>query len=207
MPGRQEVIGACALAPEVVAKLDAYEALLRKWQKAINLVGRSTLDEIWERHFHDSLQLIPLLPEGVKMLVDLGSGAGFPGMVLAIATGLEVHLVESDQRKAQFLREVSRETRTPVRVHAERAERVAPFPADVVTARALAPLPELIDMARRFAHGRTVALFPKGRAAEAELTGLDASDKMRVTVLPSRTSASAAILRIEGIARGRSRSP
>ena len=104
------------------------------------------------------------------MLVDLGSGAGFPGLVLALATGLEIHLIESDQRKAEFLRAVSRETRAPVTVHAKRIEQVPPFPADVVTARALAALPDLLGYAARFAGPHTVALFPKGRGAEAELT-------------------------------------
>jgi 16S rRNA (guanine527-N7)-methyltransferase len=183
-------------------KLDRYEALLRKWQGAINLVAPSTLAELRRRHFEDSLQLVPLIPAGARTLVDLGSGAGFPGLVLALATGLETHLVESDQRKAEFLRAVSRETQAPVTVHAKRIEQVAPFPADVVTARALAALPVLLGHAARFAGPHTVAIFPKGRSAEAELTALPASPKMTIDLHPSRTDSDAVLIRIEGFARG-----
>jgi 16S rRNA (guanine527-N7)-methyltransferase len=188
--------------PDLSEKLDRYEALLRKWQGAINLVAPSTLPELRRRHFEDSLQLVPLIPVGAKVLVDLGSGAGFPGLVLALATGLEAHLIESDQRKAEFLRAVSRETRVPVTVHARRIEQVPPFPADVVTARALAALPILLGHAARFAGPHTVALFPKGRGAEAELTALPASSKMTIDLHPSRTDPDAVLIRIEGFARG-----
>jgi 16S rRNA (guanine527-N7)-methyltransferase len=197
-----EVFSSGPLPPDLPEKLDRYEALLRKWQGAINLVAPSTLPELRHRHFEDSLQLVPLIPAGAKVLVDLGSGAGFPGMVLALATGLETHLIESDQRKAEFLRAVSRETQVPVTVHAKRIEQVPPFPADVVTARALAALPLLLDHAVRFAGPHTVALFPKGRGAEAELTTLPASSKMTIDLHPSRTDPDAVLIRIEGFARG-----
>ncbi|MGO4727710.1 MULTISPECIES: 16S rRNA (guanine(527)-N(7))-methyltransferase RsmG [unclassified Inquilinus] len=200
------------LPPDLAEKLDRYETLLRKWQGAINLVAPSTLADLRRRHFEDSLQLVPLIPAGARVLVDLGSGAGFPGLVLALATGLETHLVESDQRKAEFLRVVSRETSAPVTVHAKRIEQVAPFVADVVTARALAPLPVLLGHAARFAGPHTVAIFPKGRTAEAELaaadltgvhlTGPAASPKMTVDLHPSRTDPEAVLIRIEGFARG-----
>jgi 16S rRNA (guanine527-N7)-methyltransferase len=193
-----------ALSPpaDLARKLDRYEALLRKWQGAINLVAPSTLPELRRRHFDDSLQLVPLFPAGAKVLVDLGSGAGFPGMVLALATGIETHLIESDQRKAEFLRAVSRETGAPVTIHAKRIEQVDSLRADVVTARALAALPLLLDHATRFAGPGTVALFPKGRAAEAELTTLTASPKMTIDLHPSRTDPEAVLIRIEGFARG-----
>lgn len=187
---------------DLADKLNRYETLLRKWQGAINLVAPSTLPELRRRHFQDSLQLVPLIPPGAKTLVDLGSGAGFPGLVLALATGLETHLIESDQRKAEFLRAVSRETGASVTVHAKRIEQVPPFPADVVTARALAALPVLLGYAARFAGPRTVALFPKGRAAEAELTSLPPSPKMTIDLHPSRTDSDAVLIRIEGFARG-----
>ena len=193
--------------PDLAEKLDRYEALLRKWQSAINLVAPSTLADLRRRHFEDSLQLVPLIPAGARVLVDLGSGAGFPGLVLALATGLDTHLVESDQRKAEFLRVVSRETSAPVTVHAKRIEQVAPFVADVVTARALAPLPVLLGHAARFAGPHTVAIFPKGRTAESELAAADltspaASPKMTVDLHPSRTDPEAVLIRIEGFARG-----
>lgn len=193
--------------PDLAEKLDRYEALLRKWQGAINLVAPSTLADARRRHFEDSLQLVPLVPAGARVLVDLGSGGGFPGLVLALATGLETHLVESDQRKAEFLRAVSRETQAPVTVHAKRIDQVLPFRADVVTARALAALPVLLDHATRFAGPETVAIFPKGRAAEAELTTLRLttlapSPKMTIDLHPSRTDPDAVLIRIKGFARG-----
>jgi 16S rRNA (guanine527-N7)-methyltransferase len=133
--------------------------------------------------------------------VDLGSGAGFPGLVVAAALPeAEVHLVESDQRKAEFLRHVSRETATPVTVWGRRIADVAAtgLKADVVTARALAALDQLLDMSDPFCHEDTVRLFPKGESVEAELTRLDPSKTIRIARLPSVTAASAAIVRIEG---------
>jgi 16S rRNA (guanine527-N7)-methyltransferase len=186
---------------DTLARFDMYVGLLGRWQRAINLVAPSTVQGSWERHILDSLQLAAFLPEGARTLVDLGSGAGFPGLVLGIARpGLEVHLIESDRRKAEFLRHVSRETSTPATVWARRVEDVAAsgLKADVVTARALAPLPQLIDMSESFCHETTVRLFPKGQSADAELTRLDPSKTIRVTMLPSVTAASAAIIRVEG---------
>jgi 16S rRNA (guanine527-N7)-methyltransferase len=185
----------------VLARFDRYVALLLKWQGAINLVAPSTLDSVWDRHILDSLQLVSLLPDGAETLVDMGSGAGFPGLVLAIARpALKVHLIESDGRKAEFLRHVSRETSAPVTVWAKRIEQVAAIglAADVVTARALAPLQQLLDMSEPFCHERTVRLFAKGRSAEAELTRLDVPKTIRIAMLPSITAASAAIIRVEG---------
>ncbi|NNG05692.1 MAG: 16S rRNA (guanine(527)-N(7))-methyltransferase RsmG [Inquilinus sp.] len=181
---------------ETLEKLIRYLALLEKWQRRINLVGRSTLADPWRRHMLDSAQLLPLLPEGARILVDLGSGAGFPGMVLAILGVPEVHLIESDGRKAAFLGEVSRETSTPVTIHAARIEDVRPFVADVVTARALAPLPDLVELARRFSDSRTVWLFPKGQDVDRELTATTKEANMRLERVPSRAHPSAVILRL-----------
>ena len=123
-------------------RLKTYLSLLEKWQPKINLISNNTLDIAWDRHFEDSLQLLNILPEGEKTLFDLGSGAGFPGLVLAIAReDLNVHLVESDQKKCSFLKTVSRETKTPVEIHNSRIETVSRETSpDIVTARALASL-------------------------------------------------------------------
>src|SRR3954447_3134702 len=155
---------------ETLDRLAAYLDLLRRWQRTINLVGAGTLHNPWRRHILDSAQLVHLLPEGARRLVDLGSGAGLPGLVLAILGIPEVHLIESDRRKAAFLREAARATATPVTAHARRIEAAPPLAADVVTARALAPLPNLLPLAARFATPATRCLFLKGRQAETELT-------------------------------------
>jgi 16S rRNA (guanine527-N7)-methyltransferase len=186
---------------ETLARLAVYGELLAKWQKAINLVGPRTLGDAWTRHFLDSAQLLPLVPADARVLVDLGSGAGFPGLVLAILGVPEVHLVESDTRKAAFLREVARATAAPVTVHAERIERVAPIRADVVTARALAPLGDLLALSERFLGPSTTALFPKGQNVEQELTDARKAWRMRAETLPSLTDPDARILRLGDISR------
>lgn len=147
----------------------------------------------------DSAQLHALLPPTVASLVDLGSGAGFPGLVLAILGVPDVHLIESDQRKAIFLQEVSRETGVAVTVHMARIDSVAPFAADAITARALAPLPVLFDLARPFAGPETVCLFPKGQDVDNELTSATISTMMRVDRVPSMTDPSGTVLRIWGL--------
>lgn len=186
---------------ETLDRLSIYAELLKKWQRRINLVGRSTLDDLWLRHMFDSAQLFPLLPEGTRRLVDLGSGAGFPGLVLAILGVPEVHLIESDGRKAVFLREVSRETSTPVDIHVSRIDQVTPFVADVVTARALAPLGKLLILARPFLGEETVMLFPKGQDVDIELTEATKHTTMHTEIMSSRTHASGAILRLKRIDR------
>ncbi|MEM8587045.1 MAG: 16S rRNA (guanine(527)-N(7))-methyltransferase RsmG [Pseudomonadota bacterium] len=179
--------------------MSTYAALLTKWQKAINLVGSRTIADVWRRHMLDSAQLFPLLPKDTKTLVDLGSGAGFPGLVLAMMGVPDVHLVESDHRKAAFLTHVSRETNTDVTVHAKRIETMPSLVADVVTARALAPLPKLLDLAERFVGPDSACLFLKGQDVDSELTKITKSMKMDVERMPSVTAPSATILRLRGL--------
>jgi 16S rRNA (guanine527-N7)-methyltransferase len=186
---------------ETRERLNTYADLLRKWQRSINLVGPRTLDNLWNRHFTDSAQLLPLIPPGARVLVDFGSGAGFPGLVLAILGVSEVHLIESDQRKSTFLREVARATGTPITVHAKRIEQVAPFPADVVSARALAPLADLLGFVAPFLHSDSLCLFPKGQMAEDELTAASKIWNMNVDRIQSVTDPSATILRLSQVSR------
>ena len=181
---------------ETLVRLKTYLALLEKWQRRINLVGPSTLRDPWRRHFLDSAQIAPLIPKPGGVIVDLGSGAGFPGMVLAIMGMGAVHLIESDQRKATFLREVARQTGVHVVVHARRIEAVTPFAADVVTARALAPLGRLIDLARRFDGGNTLCLFSKGQDIDRELTEATKSRIVSADRVASVTDPRGVILRI-----------
>ena len=154
---------------EALERLRAYADLLITWQRAVNLVGRRSLGDLWRRHMLDSAQLLPLAP-GARTWIDLGSGGGFPGLVLAILGAPEVHLIESDGRKCTFLREAARVTGTRVAVHHGRIESVSPWPADVVVARACAPLPRLLEYAEPFLTDRTLCLFLKGQDVEKELT-------------------------------------
>jgi 16S rRNA (guanine527-N7)-methyltransferase len=190
---------------ETRERLDIYADLLCKWQRSINLVGPRTIGDLWNRHFTDSAQVLPLIPPAetpaTRVLVDFGSGAGFPGLVLAILGAGEVHLIESDQRKATFLREVARATGTPVTVHARRIEQVAPFPADVVSARALAPLSDLLGFAAPFLRPDSLCLFPKGQMAEDELSAASKTWNMTVDRIQSVTDSSATILRISRVSR------
>ena len=189
---------------ETKEKLELLERELRRWQAIKNLVGPATLDRIWDRHIVDSLQLLDLAPEA-RTWLDLGSGAGFPGLVLAIAgaeRGLRVHLVESNSRKCAFLRHVVRLAGAPATIHEARLEAVIPGfvgRAEVVSARALAALPLLLEWTEPLLKAGTIGLFPKGRDAEIELTAARKRWTFAADILPSRTDSEARILRITSI--------
>ena len=196
----QEFQRLTAVSSDILARLETYATLLEKWQPRINLVGPATLRDRWRRHFLDSAQLLPLLPESTKRLIDLGSGAGFPGLVLAILGVPDVHLIESDQRKVAFLRAVSAATATRITIHATRIEAVSPLAADVITARALAPLASLIGYALpllRSQEGSTgTCLFLKGQQVESELAEALAKWSMTVERLPSCSDPTGVIVRL-----------
>lgn len=157
---------------ETLDKLQTYAALLEKWQSRINLVSRATLKDLWRRHFLDSAQLAPLIQGNAvasPKCLDIGAGAGFPGMVLAIQSVGTWTLVESDQRKAAFLTELSRKVEVSVTLRGERIETMESFPVDVITARALAPLEQLLTYAQPFVAEQTICLFPKGRRFAEEV--------------------------------------
>lgn len=186
---------------ETLDRLQRYADLLVKWNARINLVGQGTLPDLWRRHMLDSAQLFPLIPEGARNIVDLGSGAGFPGMVLAIMGAPEVHLIEADKRKCAFLSEVARATSTPVTIHAERIEKIESFQADMIVSRALAPLPDLLNLAVNFTSNHSILCFLKGKTANRELTEALKEWNMRVNQIPSRTDPEGTILRLEAISR------
>lgn len=194
---------AIPLAAGVKERLGVLEALLRRWTKTVNLVASADLPHIWSRHIEDSLQLADDFPPNPTHAIDLGSGAGFPGLVLAIATETPYHLIESDQRKAAFLREAIRLTGAPAVVHAVRAEQAAVPPAPLITARALTSLPRLLEWAAPLLAPGGVCLFPKGRTAEHEVASAAASWHMSIQRRPSRTDSSATILRISDLVRVR----
>lgn len=179
---------------ETLARLETYLALLIKWNRRINLVGRGTLDDPWRRHMLDSAQLFALLPPDARRVADMGSGAGFPGMVLAIMGVPDMHLIEADQRKAAFLREVARVTETAVTIHGKRLDSVPNLMADAVTARALAPLPRLLRYARRLLKPGGLGLFLKGESLDTELTDAKSAWYIDYDKVPSATNPESSIL-------------
>jgi len=190
------------------AVFSAYADILAKWQRTINLIGPKTLPDVWTRHFLDSAQLAPLVPAEARTLTDLGAGAGFPGLVLALLLPrLSVRLVESDARKAAFLAEAARATLGPEQAKARvtivrgRAEDLAPAPQDVVTARALAPLERLLGWASPCLSDGTICLFPKGAEAASELTEAAKGWTMNVVRHPSETDPRATILELSHVRR------
>lgn len=186
---------------ETLDRLICYVDLLTAWNTRINLIGRNTVGDVWRRHILDSAQLYPHIPQGARLLIDLGSGAGLPGLVLSILGVADVHLIESDARKAVFLREAARVTGAPVSVHAMRIDRVKPLVAQVVTARALAPIAELLEISERFRGPDTICLFPKGENVREELTMAVKRWNMTAHQSPSLSDPSGCILRLENISR------
>jgi 16S rRNA (guanine527-N7)-methyltransferase len=198
---------ALALTPvsrETAARLDAFVELLLARQSQLNLIAPSTIPTVWTRHIADSLQLIELAPNA-KTWIDLGSGAGFPGLVVACAVadaGATVHLIESTKKKATFLSEAARHIGAPAQVHAVRIEDfVKKFegPADVVTARALAPLTTLLGLARPLLKIGAVGLFPKGQDVEVELTQATKCWSFEPSFVPSKTNPQSRIVVVRSV--------
>lgn len=158
-----------------------------RWNRSINLVARADERAIWERHVEDSLHLVPLIPPGIDRAIDLGSGAGFPGLILALVTGIPFALIEADQRKAAFLKEARRVTGASVTVHEGRIERAQIPPAPLVTARALAPLPRLLDLVASKLTPGGIALLPKGARVDVELTAARREWQMDLVRVSGRT--------------------
>jgi 16S rRNA (guanine527-N7)-methyltransferase len=198
---------AFSISRETVDRLKTYEALLRQWQKTINLIAPGTLDEIWHRHFADSAQLLRLAPSEAKSWLDLGSGAGFPGLVVAIMLqergGPAVTLIESDGRKAAFLREVARQTGAVVDIFHGRIESQSTHAkvrkVDVISARALAALDRLLELAAPYAGKDTKFLFLKGKEAEREIEEAGRTWVFDCTRVPSITDEEGRVLVIENL--------
>jgi 16S rRNA (guanine527-N7)-methyltransferase len=182
-------------------KLRQFAALVEKWSAKINLVSKSDIPHLWHRHIEDSLLLLPHIPPGTAFATDLGSGAGFPGMVLALATSIPFTLIESDKRKAAFLMDAARELGAPVKVLAVRIESAKTTPAPLVTARALAPLESLLALAAPHLAPGGICLFPKGKNWENELTAAKALWHMEAEALPTRDAA-ACILKVSNLHAG-----
>ena len=190
---------------ETLDRLEIYGALLRKWNPRINLVAKSTLDDLDSRHFLDSAQVYDLAPHPAAHWADLGSGGGFPGLVIAIMamdtrSPARVTLVESDARKCAFLRAVIRETGANAQVINDRIENIPPLQADVLSARALASLSNLLGFADRHLAPNGTALFLKGANWKKELSDAQSKWKFDKQVVKSKTDDGPVILRIAGVA-------
>jgi len=197
--------GRLNVSRETFERLERYVDLLAQWSPKINLVSKASLAEVWVRHIEDSIQVYRCAP-AARTWVDLGSGGGFPGLVVAIlvaqdAPDCTVHLVESDQRKCAFLRTVLRDLGVPAKVHARRIEDVPPLSADVLSARALAPLSRLLQYAALHLAPSGTAVFPKGETWRAELLAAQEEWKFDVERRTSITDDRAVILKITGVSR------
>ena len=186
---------------ETMDRLQAYAALLIKWNPKINLVAKSTIPDVWHRHMADSAQLWALAPQGAKTWMDIGSGAGFPGLVIGAiaaekAPDMAITLVESDRRKSVFLQSAAREMGITVKVITKRIELLEPQNADILSARALSSLSQLLEFAEKHRQPDGVCLFPKGARVDSELTEASSCWHMAYETFPSMTDPDAVILRI-----------
>jgi 16S rRNA (guanine527-N7)-methyltransferase len=199
---RRAALRLVSVSRETEDRLADFVALLDRWRVATNLISASTFPSVWTRHIADSAQLIALAPEA-KRWVDLGSGAGFPGLVIAIqlaeVSGAIVHCIESDQRKCAFLREAARATGGAAAIHPRRVEAIDPNTlgtVDAVTARAFAPLPLTLKLARPWIERGAIGVFPRGESAKDQVAALPEATAYAIESLPSVVNLKAAILRI-----------
>jgi 16S rRNA (guanine527-N7)-methyltransferase len=190
-----------SVSRETLARLEAYAALLTQWSARINLIGRDTVGDLWRRHILDSAQLRPFVTERARSMIDLGTGAGFPGLVLAILGVSGVELVEADSRKSAFLREAMRIAEVDVMLRPCRIEAVPPHRVDVVSARACAPLDRLLGLAEPFLAPDSECLFLKGERVEEELTLARKHWTMTVSAHQSRSDPRGVVLRLQQVAR------
>jgi 16S rRNA (guanine527-N7)-methyltransferase len=202
--GPAQFAQATRVSHETLARLQTYLKALQIWGEKRNLVSEASLEEVWHRHMFDSAQIDPLLPSHAETLVDIGSGAGFPGMVIAIMRPeLQVSLYEATRKKAEFLQAVVTQLKLKnVAVRNERVEAAPRETFDVVTARACAPLPKLLDYAQDFIGPQTVCLFLKGQNLVLELTDARKSWRMKVRQHPSVTHPLGAVLEIRDLKHG-----
>ena len=190
-----------SVSHETLARLEAYAELLTRWSARINLIGRDTIADLWRRHILDSAQLRAFVPDRARNMIDLGSGAGLPGLVLAILGAPGVELVEADSRKCAFLREAARITEAPVTLRPCRIEAVSPHPVDFVTARACAPLDRLLGLAEPFLAPDSECLFLKGERVGEELTLARKRWTMTPSLHQSRSDPRGVVLRLQQVAR------
>lgn len=186
---------------ETMARLEAFAALLTEESGRQNLVSRSSLDRLWSRHIADSAQLVRFASAASASWIDLGTGAGFPGLIVALLHPGPVTLVEERRLRVEFLRRAADSLEVTVEIVADRAERLSPRPFDMISARAFAPLPRLLQLGTSFSTAKTRWVLPKGRNAQSELAALDPSWQGSFRLEPSLTDANAGIIVAEGVGR------
>jgi 16S rRNA (guanine527-N7)-methyltransferase len=194
--GREEFLRHFPVSHETLEKLDRYAELLGEWNAKFNLIGEKSLPHIWRRHFLDCAQLIKFIPESARSIADLGSGAGLPGIVLSILGAPQVHLIESTGKKANFLREVINELKLNAIVRQMRIESLHNIRFDVITARALKPLPQLLKLSKPLINKDSLCLFLKGQTVHSELTEACKLWKFGAEIFPSLSDASGQVLKI-----------
>ena len=188
---------------ETISKLEIYADCLIEWQSKFNLIGKSTINSLWHRHILDSIQLVSTIPEDFQSLMDIGTGAGLPGFILAIyynQLGKDIYLVDSNKKKCTFLDYVATRCNVDVKIYAERLQDLAvqdSFKVDVITARAFASIDNIMSLSRPYAHKKTKYLLQKGVNAKSELTNAKISSKLRVEFINSVTQENSYILNIE----------
>ena len=188
---------------ETISKLEIYAECLIEWQSKFNLIGKSTINSLWHRHILDSIQLVSTIPEDFQSLMDIGTGAGLPGFILAIyynQLGKEIYLVDSNKKKCAFLEHVASKCNVDVRICAERLQDLTvkdSFKVDIITARAFASIDSIISLSKPYAHKKTKYLLQKGVNAKSELTNAKISSKLRVEFIDSITQENSYILNIE----------
>ena len=192
---------------ETMERLDAFAALLREESAHHNLVSKASLDQLWLRHIADSAQLLAFPPSGSASWVDLGAGAGFPGLVVALLHGGRVTLVEERRLRVDFLRRAAESLDVQVEIIASKVERIVGRSFDVISARAFAPLPRLLDLGTGLSTTKTIWVLPKGRNAETELAALDASWQGAFRIEASVTDPGAGIIVAQGVQRRAAKRP
>jgi 16S rRNA (guanine527-N7)-methyltransferase len=201
---KQDFLEAFPVSYETIHKLSTYRDMLVEWNGKFNLVAASTLPHIWARHFLDSAQLMAFIPETALTLADMGAGAGFPGLVLALLAQdkklpLHIHSIESTGKKADFLQAVIDALKLNVTVRRDRVENIRDLKVDIITARAMKALPELLKYANYLLHKDTICIFPKGRAAAEELTQARKYWTFTEEIHPSRSDDSGSVLVLSGL--------
>ena len=188
---------------ETISKLEIYAECLIEWQSKFNLIGKSTINSLWHRHILDSIQLVSTIPEDFQSLMDIGTGAGLPGFILAIyynELGKDIYLVDSNKKKCTFLDHAAKRCNVDVKIYAERLQDLAvkdSFKVDVITARAFASIDNIMSLSRPYSHKKTKYLLQKGVNAKSELTNAKISSKLRVELIDSVTQENSYILNIE----------